>query len=133
GLARSLAWSNHPREAEPQLHWLVARSPGDTLLVSMLRLARDAYDPTAADAARWVAEEPTYAPYRLALARADVRERRYGLAAGAFDTLLATTPRPTLSQVREAASAHASAGDSLGSARLLARALAQSSGDVSLR
>ena len=133
GLARALAWSNHAREAEPELHWLVARSPNDTVLVSMLHLARGAYDPTAAEAARWVNDEPTYAPYRLALARAQVREHRYGLAATAFDTLLAMTPAPTLSQVREAASAHSSAGDSLGNARLLARVLVLSSGDTSVR
>lgn len=133
GLARALAWSNHPREAEPELHWLVARTPGDALLVSMLHLARGAIDPTAAQATRWVSEEPTYAPYRLALARAHVREHHYGLAAASFDTLLAATPAPTLALVRESASAHASAGDSLVNARLLARALTLSSGDPSLR
>jgi len=133
GLGRALAWSDHPREAEPELSWLVARTPGDALLVSMLHLARAAFDPTSAEAARWVHDEPTYAPYRLALARANVRERHFGLAAAAFDTWLAATPSPTLSQVREAASAHASAGDSLGNARLLARAVTLSSGDVSLR
>jgi Flp pilus assembly protein TadD len=133
GLARALAWSNHPREAEPELRWLVARTPSDSVLVSMLHLARGAYDPTAAEAAQWVTDDEAYTPYRLALARAHVREHHYGLAAAAFDTLLAMTRAPTLSQVREAASAHASAGDSVGNARLLARAVVLSSGDVSVR
>ena len=133
GLGRALAWSNHPREAEPELHWLVAHTPGDTLLVSMLHLARGAFDPTSAEAARWVADEPAYAPYRLALARAQMRERHYAFAAGAFDTVLAVTPSPSVSLVKEAASAHSSAGDSVGTARLLSRAMSMASGDVALR
>jgi tetratricopeptide (TPR) repeat protein len=133
GLGRALAWSNHPRAAEPELSWLVARTPGDTLLVSMLHLARGAFDPTSAEAARWVGEDPTYAPYRLALARAQVREQHFALASAAFDTLLTMTPAPKLAQVRETASAHSSAGDSLGNARLLGRAVALSSHDASLR
>ncbi|MGE5732658.1 MAG: tetratricopeptide repeat protein [Gemmatimonas sp.] len=133
GLGRALAWSNHPRDAEPELRWLVARTPGDALLLSMLHLARGAFDPTAAEAARWVTEDPAYAPYRLALARAHVREHHYDLAAAAFDTLLATTPAPKLALVREAASAHSSAGDSIGNARLLGRAVGLSPQDVSLR
>ena len=133
GLGRALAWSNHPREAEPELRWLVAHTPGDALLISMLHTARGAYDPTASEASRWVSEEPSYSPYRLALARAHMREHHFTLAAAAFDTLLRDTPSPTLAQVREAASAHASAGDSLGNARLLTRAMSLSSGEVDLR
>src|SRR5262249_44452134 len=88
GLARSLAWGNHPRESEPELHWLVVRSPNDTTLGTMLRVARNAYDPSAAEASRWVTEDSSYVPYRLALARAASRERLWPLAFAEFDTLI---------------------------------------------
>jgi len=133
GLARALAWSNHSREAEPELRWLVALTPDDTLLVSMLHVARNAYDPPAAEAATWLAEEPRFAPYRLALARSYVRERHPELSLAHFDTLLESSPAAPLSLVREAASAHASAGDSTGTARILRRAVALAPSDPALR
>ena len=133
GLARALAWSNHSREAEPELRWLVALTPDDTLLVSMLHVARNAYDPPAAEAATWLAEEPRFAPYRLALARSYVRERHPELSLAHFDTLLDSSPAAPLSLVREAASAHASAGDSTGTARILRRAVALAPSDPALR
>jgi tetratricopeptide (TPR) repeat protein len=133
GLGRALAWSNHPREAEPELHWLVARAPSDTVLVAMLHVARGAFDPTAAQATKWVADDPTFAPYRLALARAYMRERRFDLAAASFDSVLVITSSPSLALVREAASAHSSAADSTGAVRLFARAVALSPLDMELR
>ena len=133
GLGRALAWGNHPRDAEPELRWLVARAPSDTGLVTMLHVARNAYDPSAAEATRWVADDPTFAPYRLALARANMRERRFGAAEASFDTLLAMMPSPSVGLLSEAASAHSSAADSVGSARLLARAVALAPLDLTLR
>jgi tetratricopeptide (TPR) repeat protein len=133
GLGRALAWGNHPRDAEPELHWVVDRTPSDTVLVTMLRLARGAFDPSAGEAASWVADDPTFPPYRLALARANMREHRFGLAAASFDTLFAMTPRPSLALVREAASAHSSAADSVGDTQLLGRAVALSPLDLTLR
>src|SRR5436305_14880541 len=88
GLAHALAWGDHPREAEHELVQLLAKRPGAADLDSLLRSVRDAYDPRAVDAAQWVAGDPGYAPYRLALARALVRERMYRLAIAQFDTLL---------------------------------------------
>jgi tetratricopeptide (TPR) repeat protein len=129
GLARALAWSNHPREAEPELHWLVSLMPEDTLLVTMLHVARNSYDPPSSDAAFWVVEDPTYVPYRLSLARSLVRERHPELSLVHFDTLLAATSAPSVSLVREAASAHAAAGDSVGTARMYARAVALAPSD----
>jgi Flp pilus assembly protein TadD len=131
GLARALAWGNHPREAEPELRWLVIRSPDDTTLVSMLRIARGAYDPSADAAARWVAEDPSYEPYRLALARAASRERQWPVVFAEFDTLIAANP--SLDRIREAAGVHATAGDSTGDALLLRRAVSMSPGDVTIR
>ena len=133
GLARSLAWADHSREAEPELHWLVPRAPSDTLLVSMLHVARGAYDPSSAEGSRWVAEEPKFEPYRLALARAYMRESRASLSAAQFDSLLAADFATPLPIVREAASAHAAAGDSVGNARVLRRAMALSPSDASMR
>jgi tetratricopeptide (TPR) repeat protein len=133
GLARALAWSNHSREAEPELHWLVALTPDDTLLVSMLHVARNAYDPPSTEAASWVAEDATFVPYRLALARSFVRERHPQLSLAHFDTILAASPAAPFSLVREAASAHAAAGDSTGTARLMRRAVAIAPNDPALR
>ncbi|HTI63352.1 MAG TPA: tetratricopeptide repeat protein [Gemmatimonadaceae bacterium] len=133
GLARALAWSNHPREAEPELHLLVERRPSDSTLVAMLRLARDAYDPSSAEAAPWVAEDPAFPRYRLQLARALVREGHPELAMAQFDTVIAADASAPLPLIREAAGAHATAGDSVGNARLLGRAVALSPRDAALR
>lgn len=133
GLARALAWGNRPRDAEPELHWLVQRHPSDSMLVAMLRLARDAYDPSSDEAARWVAEDPGFPRYRLALARALVREGHSDRAMTQFDTVIAADPSAPLPLVREAAGAHATAGDSLGNARLLGRAVTLAPRDPSLR
>lgn len=133
GLARALAWSSHPREAEPELHWVVQRRPSDSTLVAMLRLSRNAYDPSSAEARQWVAEDPMYARYRLQLARALVREGHPELAMVQFDSVIAADASAPLPLVREAAGTHATAGDSLGNARLLGRAVALSPGDHSLR
>jgi tetratricopeptide (TPR) repeat protein len=133
GLARSLAWNNHQREAEPELHWLVPRLPSDTTLLTMLRLARGSYDPGSTESAAWVLEDPTYSPYRLALGRAYVREGRADRAMAQFDTVLAADPHAPLSLFREGASVHASAGDSIGGARLLGRAVALAPNDPATR
>ena len=133
GLARALAWGNHPRDAEPELHWLVRRNPSDSTLVAMLRLERDAYDPSSDEAAKWVAEDPGFVRYRLALARALVREGHPDRAMAQFDSVIAADSSAPLPLIREAAGTHASAGDSLGNARLLGRAVALSPRDPSLR
>src|SRR5439155_15865012 len=92
---------------------------------------RAAYGAPADEAARWVIEDPTFTPYRLALARALVREQQAGRALAHFDTLLARDSSMAL--LLEAAGAHASAGDSTADARLLGRALALAPLDASLR
>jgi len=132
GLARALAWGNHPREAEPELRWVTVHVPGDTTFVVMLRVARNSYNPTSADAARWVGEDPQYAPYRLTLARLLASEGRLDLAAAQFDTLLGANPS-SLPLIREAAGVHAMAGDSIGDARLLRRAVALAPADTGIR
>ncbi|MGE5232163.1 MAG: tetratricopeptide repeat protein, partial [Deltaproteobacteria bacterium] len=87
--------------------------------------------PTAAEAAGWVRGQPGDADYRLALARALVREGRPDLARAQYDTLLLRAP--TLALLREAAGAYAEAHDSLGAARLLGEAVAQAPADTALR
>jgi len=131
GLVRALSWGDRPREAEPLLRELVATAPGDTSLVGMLRSVRAAIDPSADEAARWVADEPGYAPYRLAYARALGAARRSVGAAAQFDTLLMGGESVAL--LREAAGAHAAIPDSVGSARLLGRAVALAPSDTSAR
>jgi tetratricopeptide (TPR) repeat protein len=137
GLAHALAWGDHPREAEPEIARLVARRPGTPGLDSLLRAVRDAYDPRAVDAAQWVASDPFYSPYRLALARALVREHMPHLAITHYDTLLL---RPVVGTVpdrgvllREVADAYVVAGDRLGGAERLRGALALAPTDTTLR
>ena len=115
GLAHALAWGDRPREAERELVQLIAKRPNALGLDSLLRNVREAYDPRAVEAAQWVAAEPTYAPYRVALARALARERLLSLAIAHYDTLL-TRPgvgrlpdRITL--LRELAEVYVSAGN----------------------
>ena len=67
GLARALAWGDHPREAEHEL--LLARDRQNASVIEpLLRSVRSAFDPTAAQAAVWVRESPAYLPYRIAFA-----------------------------------------------------------------
>ena len=136
GLARALAWGRHPREAEPELRWVTLHMSSDTTsdstFVSMLHVARNSYEPTTTDAARWVREDPQYAPYRLALARLLAAEKRLDLAAVHFDTLMMANPA-SLPLIREAAGVHAMAGDSVGDARLLRHALTLAPDDRGLR
>ena len=100
GLAHALAWGDRPREAERELAQLIAKRPGTPGLDSLLRSVREAYDPRAVDAAQWVAAEPTYAPYRLALARALAREHLFSLSIAHYDTLLT---RPGVGRVPDRA------------------------------
>ncbi|HEX2781737.1 MAG TPA: tetratricopeptide repeat protein, partial [Gemmatimonadaceae bacterium] len=131
GLARALSWGEQPRAAEPVLRDLVRALPGDTTVLAMLHSVRAAIDPTAEEAAAWVSEEPRFAPYRLAYARALVEARRPAAAVAQFDTLLMAGESVAL--LREAAGVHAAIPDSVGSARLLGRAVALAPGDSALR
>jgi tetratricopeptide (TPR) repeat protein len=137
GLAHALAWGDRPREAERELTQLIAKRPGTPGLDSLLRTVREAYDPRAVDAAQWVAAEPTYAPYRVALARALAREHLFSLAIAHYDTLLT---RPGVGRVpdrgtllREMADVYVGAGDRAGGAERLRSALADAPADTALR
>lgn len=136
-LAQALAWGNHPRDAEHELEELAARRHGVPAVDSLLRAVRDAYDPTAADAAGWVAGEPRYAPYRLALARALAREHMPHLAIAQYDTLLNAPGTGTLPDrvtlLHEMADAYVAAGDPLGGVKQLLAALALSPSDTATR
>lgn len=89
GLARALAWGDHPREAEIELRALQAKRVQPATVDSLLKAVRDAMEPRAAEAATWVAERRDYAPYRLAYARAAARERYTYIASAQYDTLIA--------------------------------------------
>jgi tetratricopeptide (TPR) repeat protein len=133
GLARSLSWSGRERDAEPVLSWLAPRMPGDTTIMSMLHIARGSFDPNADQAARWVAEDPKFSPYSLALARAFVRENHASLAVAPFDSVLAWERNSPVDLIREGASVHSMAGDSIGAANLLKHAVALAPRDTSVR
>jgi tetratricopeptide (TPR) repeat protein len=131
GLARALAWGEQARNAEPLLRGLVRSLPGDTTVLAMLHSVRASIDPTADEAALWVADEPNFLPYRLAYARSLVGALRAAAAAAQFDTLLMAGETAAL--LREAAGAHAAIPDSVGSARLLGRAVALVPSDTAMR
>lgn len=131
GLARALVWGDRPRDAEQVLRALRVAAPEDTTVVTLLHVARGAYDPAVAEARNWIEEEPGYAPYRLAYARALATEGLAREAAEQFDVLVAGVP--TLELLREAAAAHGTAHDSLGAAALLGRALDLAPRNDSLR
>jgi tetratricopeptide (TPR) repeat protein len=136
-LAEALAWGDHPREAARELEELAARRRGASVVDSLLRTVRDAYDPSAAEAAGWVVGEPRWAPYRLALARALAREKMPRLAVAQYDTLLAVPgggPLPDRGTLlREMADAYIAAGDRLGGATRLLAALALTPTDTATR
>jgi tetratricopeptide (TPR) repeat protein len=137
GLARALAWGDHPREAEREL--LLARDRQNAREVDpLLRSVRDAIEPTASEAARWVRESPRYLPYRVALARALGREdpRR---AIAQFDTLrlaalagVAHAP-PLATLIREEADAYVAMGARASAVMLLGASLDATPSDTGLR
>ena len=131
GLARALAWGGVPADAEPLLARLRAAHPENTEIRDLLRSVRASMSPTAAQAAAWLADDPAHRPYRLAMARALASEGRHAEAARAYDVLLADSASVEL--LAEAAGVRAGAGDSVGTAALLARAVAASPDDRALR
>ena len=137
GLAHALAWGDRPKEAETEIVQLLTKRPGTPGLDSLLRVVREAYDPRAVEASQWVASDPSYSPYRLALARALAREGMQRLAIAHYDTLLS---RPAVGRIpdrgallREVADAYVAAGDRTGGAERLRAALALSPTDTGLR
>lgn len=137
GLARALAWGGKPRDAERELRALQSRHLQILTVDSLLRSVREAMDPKSSEAAAWVAERPTYAPYRVSLARALGHERLARLAAAQYDTLLmgfalGQTPEPLVLR-REQAHAYLDAGDAVTGAARLRDALRLSPTDTTMR
>ena len=131
GLARALAWGGRAAEAEPLLATLLSAYPADTTIRSLLRGVRASITPTSALAASWVEGDPGHGPYRLALARAYAAEGRHADASRLYDELLSDSS--SLQLLSEAAGVRAGAGDSVGTAALLARAIALAPDDGALR
>ena len=131
GLARALAWSGRAAEAEPYLARLWREEPTDTSLRALLRSTRANLEPSSATARDWMESDAGHWMYKLALARAYAREGRHADAAAAFDLALADSVSVEL--LSEAAGTRAAAGDSVGTAALLGRAVALTPGDAALR
>jgi tetratricopeptide (TPR) repeat protein len=109
GLARALAWSERHREAETHLRVLAEQWPRDATVDALLRSVRAGMTPSVREAESWLAEQPGYAPYRLALARALVREGQSARALAHYRTLL--DAHPTADLLRETADVRLSLGD----------------------
>lgn len=131
GLARALAWGEQHREAESELRWLASRQPRDRDIAEMLRSARASFAPTVREAEMWVRESPAYAPYRLALARALVREGKASSALPHYGMLVHSSANVSL--LREAAAAHSRARDRSGTVSLLRRAMQLAPADRAVR
>jgi tetratricopeptide (TPR) repeat protein len=129
--ARALAWGGSHRAAEVELRQLSARAPGNTVVEGLLRSVRESIEPTVREATAWVEERPDYTPYRLALARAYVRERRPRLALRHFDIVVERGASAAL--YGEAADAHAAAGNRVRAVDLYGRAVARAPSNVGLR
>lgn len=112
GLVRALAWGGSYREAEQHLRTLSAQRPGDPNVEELQQLVRTNLVPHSGEARQWVYERPNYAPYRIALARALVRERQPRAAIVEYDMLLAANPTPAV--LRELGDAYAAAKDRAG-------------------
>lgn len=139
-LARALAWGGHPRDAEWELRTVRAQRPNDRAVTTLLRTTRESYTPDAREAQEWLADDPTHAPYRLALARALVREGEPRAAVAQYDLLVALRrpietrpPLGTSGVLRESAEARVAAGDRAEGVRQLREALARNQGDTALR
>jgi Flp pilus assembly protein TadD len=109
GLVRALAWGGSYREAERELTILAPLRPGDSEVEQLQQLVRTNLEPDSREARQWVIERPYYSPYRVALARAYVREEHPRWAIALYDTLLASTPTPAL--LRDLADAYSAAHD----------------------
>ncbi len=137
GLARALAWGNHPRDAERELKTLQSQHAQAAAVDTLLRKVRDAIEPTSSEAAVWVAERRDYAPYRLAYARALANEHYDWIAAAEYDTLIAGIGTGTIPDAlilrREQANALLDAGDRSAGAASLRKALTLSPRDTALR
>lgn len=137
GLARALAWGGKPRDAERELRSLQARHLQVLTVDSLLHSVRDAMEPRPSEAAAWVAERPNYGPYRVALARALVREHIDGLAAVQYDTLMmgiSVGPMPDpLALRREQAHAYLDGGDVVSGAAHLRDVLRMMPSDTAVR
>ena len=131
GLAQSLAWGGEYRDAERQLRLLAGARPRDASVDTLLRSVRQSMRPRAGEAAVWVREQPRYIPYRVSLARALARERRYPAALAQYDTLMALAPGTAL--LRETAATYRAANDLPGGLALLRNAVTRTPSDTAVR
>lgn len=131
GLVRALAWDERYREAARELKVLATQRKDDPEVEELQRLVRANLEPTSVEARQWVLERPYYDPYRLALARALVRERQPRPAIIEFDAVMATSP--TASLVGEIAHAYVSAGDRVGGVAYVSGTVARAPADTGFR
>lgn len=131
GLARALAWGGSYREAEGHLRILAAQRRGDPTVEELQEQVRTNLEPDSREARQWVFERPYYAPYRIALARALVRERQPRAAIVEYDALLAANPASAL--LRGLGDAYAAANDRAGGIVRLRAFVARAPADTGYR
>ena len=131
GLARALAWDNRFREADRELTVLAARRPVDPAVAPLILSVRAGYEPTAREAAGWVAERPDFRIYRVALAEALVRGRDPRAAIAQYDTLLAV--RDSAPLLVGLAAAYTAAGDESAGIERVRQAVERQPADSAVR
>lgn len=130
-LAKSLAWGGDYGEAERELSVLRSMRANDAEVEQLERLVRPNLEPSSTEARGWVAQNPSFQPYRVALAKAYMRERQYRAAIEVYDALLSTNPSPVL--VRELADAYSAANDRRAGIGRLRSYVARSPADTGYR
>ena len=131
GLARTLTWGGWYRDAETQLNILESQRPGDPVIEELRRLVRPNLYADSREVRRWVAERPNYAPYRIQLARALLREGQARAAVAEYVAVLTTNPSPAL--LREAGEAFAAARDRSGGVAYVSGFVARAPADTGYR
>ena len=131
GLARTLTWGGWYRDAETELRILAAMRPGDPVVVDLQQLVRTNLRAYSEEARQWVRERPGYLPYRVALARALLREGQARAAVAEYVAVLTTNPTPEL--LREGGAAFAAARDRDGGIAYVRGFVARAPADTGFR
>ncbi len=131
GLARTLAWGGWYLDAEHELKLLAAQRPGDPTVVELQQLVRTNLHAESREVRQWVLERPSYLPYRVALARALLREGQPRAAVAEYVAVLTTSPTPAL--LREVGAAFAAARDRDGGIAYVRGFVARAPADTGFR
>ena len=131
GLARTLTWGGWYRDAELELNVLASQRPGDPAIEDLRRLVRPNLSASSPEVRTWLLARPNHIPYRIALARALLREGEPRAAVAEYVSVLGTNPTAPL--LREAAVAFDAARDRTGGIAYVRGVVARAPADTGFR